>query len=79
MGSGVTLKWDHRAIKKLTEEVSRKAMGAARFAATAVRCPVHGERVRSVERNPRTGDFTIEACCEVAVKAAEQAISRTLR
>src|SRR5688572_16790743 len=60
MGSNVKITWDEGAIKRLTEDATRGAMNAASSAASRVRCSEHGETVKIIDRNPRTGEFKLE-------------------
>ena len=74
----MTVNWDRNAIQKLTDEVTKNVMDTARRAASAARCPEHHKPARIINRNPRTGEFTIEACCETGKKKATDAVSKAL-
>lgn len=75
----VTIKWDQNAVRRVAEEAGRRAMDVARRAASSARCPDHHKAPNVTGTNPRTGEFTIEACCEKGKKAAIDVISRALR
>ncbi len=70
--------WDERALKRMAEEAARTAMEVARKAASQVHCFDHGESVHVIDRDPRTGGFRLQACCEPAKMAALESIKRAL-
>jgi hypothetical protein len=74
----MTISWDQNAIRKLTEEAGKKATDLAERAVSGARCPEHHKAPKITGRNSRTGEFTIEACCEEGKKAAMDGISRKL-
>jgi hypothetical protein len=74
----MTVNWDRNAIQQLTDEVSKNVMDTARRAASGASCPVHHKSARIINRNPRTGEFTIDACCETGKKTATDAVSKAL-
>lgn len=77
----VSFNWNprefERELKKAVEDEVRKGMDVARSAVVHARCPDHGP-MEIKNRDPRTGEFEIEACCEAGAKAAERAIARAL-
>lgn len=76
MTRNVKLTWNKSAMRRVAEEAGRKAMEIAQTAASQIRCLDHGDIVRVVDRNPRTGEFKLQACCEPARRTALEAIQR---
>ena len=75
----VTIKWNDRSLSKVAEEAGRRAMEIASEAASQVRCLDHGEIVRVLDRDPKTGGFKLRACCEPAKRTALEAIEGAFR
>lgn len=76
MPSNVTIKWNNAALRRTLEESGREAMQIADEAASSIRCFDHGDIVRVVDRDSRTGEFKLVACCEPAKIIALEAIGR---
>jgi hypothetical protein len=75
----VSVEWDKDAIDRIAREAGKKAMDVARRAASGARCPDHRKASKITGVDQRTGEFTIEACCEKGKKAATDAIARALK
>jgi hypothetical protein len=76
MTQSVKITWNESAIRRLAEEAGQKAMEVAQTHASQIRCLDHADIVRVLERDPRTGAFRLQACCEAAKRTALEAIER---
>jgi hypothetical protein len=82
----IKFEFDDKGLRKLSEslekfakDVEKETIDAARRAAAGSRCPEHHKMPKVTVSNTRTGEFTITACCDKGVKAANDAVARTPR
>jgi hypothetical protein len=79
MTASIKITWNKSAMRRVAEEAGRKAMEIAQAAASETRCLDHGEIVRVLDHNPRTGEFKLWACCGPAKRTAIEGIQRAFR